>query len=410
MDINEILEKAYIELRPLIMSIKNHNKCSHCTGTFLNVSCKYCGSIDPVLDSLITKLNSELSKLENELRPYKNNNLELNKLFNLFMLLYDREIPMLDMLVDDFKYKEVYYGFYQKSLDKIKNGIEFSEIEMDAIECMINSNNQEVELLNYYNYFIRNTFLRTQNISYGTFKEMIKQYMEMMIKQVYPNGKCIVDDKLDEEISGNTFHGIVTLSELDIKYFYEGMSFFLLMTMTHELQHTYQYKEIHCDEYFITPFLMDQIKEFVMFDYNIDYYNQNHDSISFEKEAEIIGIGDAIQFINFLGIELPSLEYFIQRKAELEEKLYDRRRVLNGVETTLDAEFAKVIVMHPEALRKYEKLNLLYKVEDNKVVEKTVDELVEDFNKMMENQSISDEYRKLYIEFYRYYIGVSRRN
>ncbi|MBQ6686905.1 MAG: hypothetical protein IJN03_00085 [Bacilli bacterium] len=410
MDINEILNKAYMELKPLIISIKEHNTCEHCTGTFLNVSCKYCGSIDPVLDHLVTKLNAELIKLDNELSPYKNSKMPLNKLFNLFMLLYDREIPMLDIMLDNYKYRDVYYSFYNDSLEKMNNGQEFSELEMDTIESMINSNNGNVELLNYYNYFIRNTFLRSQNVSYETFRVIIKQYMELMIKKVYPNGKCIIDNKLKEEIGGNAFHGIVSINEIDIKYFYEGLSFFLLFTMTHELQHTYQYKEIYCDEHYITPFLMDQIKEFAIFDHNVEYYLQNHDNISFEKEAEMIGIGDAVQFINFLEIELPSLEYFIKRKAEFEEKLYDRKRILNGEDTTLDDEFAKVIAKHPGVLKKYNKLNLLYKVVEGKAEAKTIDELVNDFNNMMENPELNDEQRKLYMEFYRHYIGVSRRN
>jgi len=283
MNINEVLENSYNDFEAIVREIYKHNTCKYCAGSFLNVSCKYCGMVDLELDNLVTKLNIELTKLEMKLKDFNVSKLPDNHLFNLLMVLKDRDIPLLDMLLEQYNYQQNYYDLYKSSLVNQNAGKDYSDLEISAIESMIYSNDQNVDLINYYNMFIRNALLQKQNVSYDCFKVLIKRFLELQMKNIYPNAECIIDSNLREECGGNSLFTKTRINELDVRNLYEGKSFFLIFIMTHELQHTYQYKEIFSDEHYITPFLMDQIKEFAIHNLNYEYYYKNNDNISFEK-------------------------------------------------------------------------------------------------------------------------------
>ena len=158
----------------------------------------------------------------------------------------------------------------------------------------------------------------------------------------------------------------------------------------------------------INASLMDQIKEFAIHNLDYEYYYQNHDNISFEKEAEAKGIVDALNYFKALGIELLNEKDYIAKKENLESKMYDQERVLNGEVTTIDKEFQKVIVNCPQALTKFRKLGLLYKVVDNMVVAKTNEELSFDLEKVLNNPSLDENTKNMYKEFYCHYMTDSR--
>ncbi len=403
----ELLNKYYNELKDIVFDIYKYNKCSCCAGTFLNISCKYCGTIDQKLSSLIDLLNEKLLSLESDLNELNLNSLPNNKLFNLFMLLKTREIPMLDMLIEQYNYQENYQGLYDSALNKIKNNQELSQLEINALESMIYTNDKDFDLLDIQNYFIRNAMIKGQNVSFACFKSLIKYFAENAMHNSYSNAECIIDENMNEEFSGEAFFTKMLLNESDVKSFYEGKSVGLLFTIGHELQHTHQYKLIYNDLW-LSPLIIDEIKEFVIFDYNKEYYIQNHDIVSFEKEAEVRGIEDILKYINGIGLRLSNEEVFLKRKQELEGLMYSEERILNGEVTTVDREFAKVIVNHPEALNKYKQLCFLYKVINGQVVEKTAEDMQKDLDSILANPNLTNEYKEYYKTFYMTYMPENR--
>ena len=112
---------------------------------------------------------------------------------------------------------------------------------------------------------------------------------------------------------------------------------------------------------------------------------------------------------NLKNVKRIKEKHYLDKKTKLESQIYNRERIINGTVTTLDDEFEKIITNHPEALLKYKKLSLLYKVVDNKVMVKKDEELAHDLEYILSDTNLNQEKIDMYKDFYRYYMNNTRK-
>lgn len=398
-----VFDTWFLKNEGLVLDIFRLSKCDSCGGNFSQHTCRYCGTESIDLKNMLNSLNIELTRLE---QIMINNNIESipeNKFFNLLTLLKDRNIELINKFLEKDNYLNRYQEHYQQVLDKIKNGINITESDIDVLNVEIEaaSNHENINMI--YNYFIHDVLIGNQRISYEKFKVLIKNFCESCIKLAFKTAYCNIVEEMPEEEHGNAFFNTVNLKESDVRDLYDRKSIMSLYAISHELRHVGQYNDIHIKK-LVNNSIIDQIKEFVITDHDRQYYKDNYSYITYEIEAEMFRTYEIPKYLNDLNLRLSNqeVEYLINKRQDLEAKRQVRERVLDGEVTTLDAVFEKVIVDHPEALREYTQLNMLYKIENGVVVKKTSEELQNDLNNILTTeygQQNADFYREFYAQF-----------
>ena len=387
----------------LILDIFRLSKCDNCGGDFSQHTCLYCGTENIDLKNSLASLNVELTRLE---QIITNNGIEKipeNKFFNLLTLLKDRDIELVNKLLEKDNYLNQYQERLQQVMDKIKNGMNITESYIDVLNVEIEAASSHENINIIYNYFIHDILIGNQKISYEKFKVLIKNFCEGCIKTVFKTAHCKIDEEMLEEEHGNAFFNTVNLKESDVRDLYDRKSIMTLYAISHELSHIGQYYDIHIRK-LVNNSIIDQIKEFVISNHDRQYYKDNYSYITYELEAEMVRIFEIPKYLNSLNLRLSNheMEYLTNEHQDLQARMLVKERLLHGEVTTLDAVFEKVIADHPEALREYTQLNMLYKIENGVVVKKTSEELQNDLNDLLTTeygQQNAEFYRNFYAQF-----------
>ena len=170
--------------------IKNKNKCSGCGGSFDYYTCKYCGSEDLGMKSLIDELtkcldvfNNYDSEMLDILYTIRDVNVDivndLIKRYNYEEVLRDRYSSVLNMTISDnmgrWTYQQVIY-FLENDLFVGSNRSYFITILMKKLICF------ELDL------------------DVDDILKVIKYMAEMFMGSSFKNPKCVYD-KLDENVN-----------------------------------------------------------------------------------------------------------------------------------------------------------------------------------------------------------------
>ena len=409
--LDEIINNSYNEIVPIISKIRNIKRCSGCNGSYVNSNCKYCGTKNEELEVLLNSLESMLKRFCDKLSNLPIEKMYINKLFNLLYSINNVEISSVKELLQNYNYPTLYSGFLEQTLDKLKIfDTELSPLEISTLETIIYRNDNSIDMRIIQDFFIHNALFKEQNISYDCFRELIRQFTELYMKRYYSRPKCIVKEQInkDRDLSGGSNYDLIYLKNDDIKKLYKDGNYLILFTIFHELTHAIQFSQIFGNaNNIITPFMIDELKEHVLSNETDWYHDENYDVLSYEYEADYYGLYLMDQYLARLSYNIN--HKLTQKKMdEIIIQMQNKNRTRNGEPTTIEMEFEKVIQNRPDLLKKYKKLNYLYKVVGDEVVAKTREDLIEDSQNILNNPNMSGVQKEMMTKFYEEIIGVSR--
>lgn len=409
MDIDTFnIDNIFDSLKNIILEINKNSKCPNCGGSYHNSICIYCNSLNPLLEEKIKMLKDITAEVIKNVNPKE----EKFQLFlsNLYSL---RNIDFVDDLLTKYDYFNVMNNFYKKIIAKINNNEIITKEEIPYVENIIlrnEINDANKGTTNYIaNYFIKSilynnlTKEKISIVSYEVFKEMLKNYTTNIMKDTYgyfsstceilPKEKYqeIAEDKL---VLGENIANIVRFNEDVIKalYYYGNTEF--IEVFNHELRHSYQYKEVFSGNE-VSLLGMIATKDKILRDMLPNYYNENYNLISYEKDAFIIGLKSRLMTFQIFGLEAANKKEIIEKIIMYQNSLFDTKRIYEGTDIELDELFNKTIINKPSILKRYPQLNYLYKLDNNEVIPKTIAELKEDYENLDESK-ISEEIKTLY--------------
>lgn len=377
---------SYTAMINFVSELSQRNTCLTCGEEidFHNGICPKCGKgYDNVKQSsqYIDKIISNI----------KNKKLKLDELTIALYAIKDTILEINEILEKNNIEEKLY-----KRLDDINQRLANNEVlnqEDDFFlrTCLIN-NIKPKDGLNDVSIF-RNIFLsdKEKQVSYETFKEIIKLFIKDSIKAINGNRisncnpVCFIYDfkeTSNENSTGLAYkHFFVKINEKIVKDIYNESSIFSFIIIFHELMHIQQEIEIKSN-YFnedILFFIKDDILRKLSAKEGFDYYSENYQVITSEKDAEIKGIMCTINFLEqTLGLKLKEdvlvdLEKYIN--SELQSKSNTIRQV-KDVNQDINSLFDYYIRSNPQFLETYPQLNIEYIIEEGIVRRKTNDELL----------------------------------
>lgn len=382
--------------------------------TYQNRRCATCGY--SVIDDNQGKSKETKRLIEEELKnfKYKIDNLPLeevpnNKLFNaLYGLNKDLEIEIVNELLAKYNYDKTARVELRKVISQMSRNAHLNSLDISLIEAFVYRNEDSINLERLYETLIKRAILKQQNISYECFKEMIINFTKMIMKKYVRNPNCYIRtqkeiallSKCDADVIALTFKNFVYLSEEEVLKFYNTGNNSLISTIFHECRHVKQYRDITLNKNLnLKNFIV--LQESLIREYNPEYYYENYDDTIIELEANYYEISDLSKFLKKLGLFEPD-EKKIQAKLDsTKRKAQTLLRKNKGENTTILAEFEKIIINHPELLTKYPQLNLLYKIENGMVVMKNMDDVNEYHELLSNDENISEQLKQAYDKFYK---------
>lgn len=368
--------------------IKNKNKCSGCGGSFDYYTCKYCGSEDLGMKSLIDELtkcldvfNNYDSEMLDILYTIRDVNIrgvnDLIKRYNYEEVLRDRYSSVLNMTISDnmgrWTYQQVIY-FLENDLFVGGNRSYFITILMKKLICF------ELDL------------------DVDDILKVIKYMTEMFMGSSFKNPKCVYD-KLDENVNGEAYYNRIYLDKDSIiQMLNVGDIEGVLETIFHEYTHTFQdYSSEVLKKVSYT--ILIQSKEKLIRRVVNGYYDENYHNYNAEVEARYGGAYLTIAYLNSLGLKCLNEEYFRGVMASEQEFLFNDARTINGVKTTVDEAFS-MFVTDASVLEQYPVLRVQYKNNNGELELKSREEILDDYEKYKRGEILlngtDDEIKLLY--------------
>ena len=176
--INVINDIFYAETKPLIENILENKECPNCKGfVFDGYDCKYCGTENIYVKVFLEKIEDILNNYERETKDLKLN-LQNNKFFDLLFCISNLNISIVDDFLDKYNYKSFAMKNYDNILKKIYRNEELLENEIEFLDLLIWMNYEFIDYRVLHVYFFRQAILKRKNVSYKSFKQMIKMCVE----------------------------------------------------------------------------------------------------------------------------------------------------------------------------------------------------------------------------------------
>jgi len=403
----EIINNAYNEIIEEIYIVRNNKRCPNCNGDYVDATCNYCMSENITLKGAIDKIESVLFKVELEIDKLHLSEIKSNKFFNGLFSISRCNISCVNDFLDKYDYGYELDTLIPPILTKIDNDDEISEEEMVFLETIIELDFDHVNYQLLYNYFIKRALIKKSNVSYGTFCYIIERFVELGIKNFYQTGHCYIIPykEVEEErkkILGCAEYNDIFLAEEEIYNLYYNNETSLIRTIHHELAHCVQFKYVFPGKGFFTFHALKELKERILQVNNKKYYEENYHFISFELEAIKTSIDAEKDYLYNLGLGFEEdAELKVQKyKEEIIKRLDVEERTLNGLDTTVDQEFEKFIYDKVDIIRKYPALNQLYKIENDSVIRKSQEELINDYENLKKIYISNENALKLIEDFY----------
>lgn len=403
------IDNAYEEALSLIASIRQNGNCPICGGTYHNSTCAYCDTPNATLEEILRKLNDISHQVISNVQPN-------TEKFNLFLgALYSlKEIDFIDELLTKYDFFNKMTDLYNEIITRISNNGYITEEEIPYIESIIYRNDSTMTnkgATNYIaNYFIKMVLYNNLNkdekhpvISYEVFEKMIQDYTCNIMKDSYGYdfSKCEIlspeefqkfDD--DELVLGENIANIIRFNRDVLRALYYYGNCELLEVFNHELQHSYQYKEIFSGQR-VSLLGMIETKDLILRKTLPGYYQSNYKAISYEKEAFIVGIQSRLLALESYGLRPLDKQEKEQEIAQLQQGLFDTTRVYEDEAISLDDLFNKTILQRPDLLEKYPQLKYLYKLDNGVVIPKTREELQADYE-TLDVTTLTPDLKSLY--------------
>lgn len=379
-----------LEFNAMVNTVEQLSKgktCLSCGGDmFIQTGmCPYCGK-------QIANIEYASKYLGEILLSIKNKILELDKL-TIALYAIKEQFPEVEELMRQNNIEEK----INKRLDEINLKLAQGEVletsdDIFLRNCLSNNIKPRNDLNNIP--IFRNIFSNNEErmVSYETFEQVMKTFIKDMMREINNNRTerynpvCAIYDfkKSNNENSDGMIEKdfIIRINNQITKDMYENNSVLNFIAIFHELIHIQQ--EIDKKMGYFTEdillFIKDDILRRLSSKEGFDYYWENYQFITSEKDAEIKGCMCAINFLEqAIGIRLKDeivADLEKNTNVQLEEKSNLLRKTKNG-EQDINSLFDYYIKNHPEFLEKYPQLTIEYLVSDGIVRRKTNDELLE---------------------------------
>ena len=369
------------EIIRLCKEIKDNKKCLGCgVSKYDGCECIYCGRINEKLKLLVDKLISVL----NNTTDFDN-----KTLINLFNIK-DLNIKEVNAILDRYNFDNI----IDSRIDNlIQNRFSATITNDDAylFSTLIEGNTLNIQNIDFITMnLMRYMIMGKLDISNEKKKVVIKNFTEIFMRDKIKNPICIYSGKLD--VQGDSFYNIIRFNESDIdKLLEEGDYIELLRLIFHECTHTHQHYYIDKGS-LINYLILLQTKEQIIRNYYPNYYRDNYKLYLEEVEARYNEYYSLLQIMQVFGLKMSDKSISVLHEEMINENknMEDRKRVINGNQTTLDELFDS-IKLSANDLYKYPLLNLEYKIDNGNVVKKSVDELQSDYDVYLQNMKTPKE-------------------
>ena len=361
--------------------------CLSCGGDmFIQTGmCPYCGK-------QIANIEYASKSLGEILLNIKNKVLELDEL-TIALYAIKEQFPEVEELMIQNNIEEKLNNRLDEINLKLARG-EVLETSDDIFlrNCLSNNIKPRNDLNNIP--IFRNIFSNNEEkmVSYETFEQVMKLFIKDIMREINNNRIerynpvcAIYDFKMSNNENSDGMVSkdfIIKINNQITKDMYKNNSVLNFIAIFHELIHIQQ--EIEKKLGYFTEdtllFIKDDILRRLSSEEGFDYYWENYQFITSEKDAEIKGCMCAINFLEqTIGIRLKNeivVDLEKNTNVQLEEKSKLLRKTKNG-EQDINSLFDYYIKNHPEFLGKYPQLTIEYLVSDGIVRRKTNDELLE---------------------------------
>lgn len=378
---------SYRDMINIVEELSQRSICLSCGEDiyFLNGKCSNCGKQFENVQYVSKYINEILYSIRDK-------TLELDELTIALYAIKDR-IPEVNEILKKNNIEEKLHKKLNDINQSLANGEVLKQDDDLFLKTCLSNNIKPKDGLNDIAIF-RNIFSHDKDkiVSYETFKQVIKSFIKDTMREINGNRinnynpVCFVYDfkaTNNENSDGiSNKHFIMKINDKIIEDMYNNYSVLDFVTIFHELAHIQQNIDIKlgCFTEDILNFIKDDILRDLCHREGFDYYKENYQVITSEKDAEIKGYVFAINFLEqVLNIKLKDeILTDLDKKisVQLEQKSNLLRKTNNG-EQDINSLFDYYIKNHPEFLEKYPQLSVEYIVSDGIVRRKTNDELME---------------------------------
>lgn len=365
--------------------IKNLDHCTNCGGNHSNGICDFCHKENQQLLYQILQLEKELSKLpDNAFNKDK-----IDKYLTELYLIRNMDIPIVTETLNNYNYKNTITKIYSSVLDNledlVKNNITIpNQINDMMLKLFFNNEFSPADEMTVSNMFIRQ-ILNDEgfNIKPIDKEKLVLKATELIATNVLGFKKVYIRIKDDYIKNKEDALGLQLKDSLYIsREVIHGNPKDIFPTLFHELIHLKQYKEKEIDCILSDKNLI-QIKDKILSKLIPNYYKINYKNISFEKEAFFYEYRETIDYFNGIGVNIPKEHYAmaVLNSNEHSDFAVNKNRInSNGKEIDIDELFNEFINLNPNYLTQYPQLSFEYKVLDNQVLPKTLEEIQNDYN------------------------------
>lgn len=419
--LTNIFSDAEKEIKSYLEIIKANSSCPHCGGSYMDSVCKYCGEENASLVWPISKIESILLRVKKAIA-----NIPIEVPLNEFCSsLYSIEIPLscVNEFLEEINYGKQMDDLFERVTNKSNKGLNISQTDLDNLPYLISKNPQDKDMSIIHLIFIVNAVanhLPNVNprpmVSYEAFKDIVKYYVinVMQNRCGYPKAKCEILPKdefsqtnEDELVLGTTLANHIRLNEQEVyEGYYKGYTHYL-DTFFHELAHAYQYNVVFNGKK-VDKASMLETKDHLLKKFLPDYYKENYQLITFEKDAFITGMLMRMQFLQELGLVSGDYDITMTKVQELQSSFFDETRIYHGNEVNINDLFANTIVDKAKELAWYPQVFYEYKVVGGKLLPKSREEITEDYEMAMASTSLSQEEKRRWEEYYSGNVGIAR--
>ena len=358
------------EIIRLCSEIKLNNRCKGCGGNFTKFTCKYCGGESKELEKLIEELCSRLVEFDDY-------DIEVvNALYSIKGL----GISQVNELIAQKKMEEELHRRYDNVIFLISQGKTGSYLCHQAIYYLDN----DLFVGENKKYLINQLMNRLLCGKLDILDEedilcLIKLFVEMFMGLKAPNPRCLFE-KLDDDELGSSLYNIIWLDRDKLIELIKCKNYIeILKAIFHECAHTYQKYIVHLEKW-VSYGALKQVKETLIRRKVPGYYNENYVKVHAEVEARILSICWSLEYLKANGLQCTNSQILVESMKRDEALLMDDDRTINGVETTVDEAFS-MFVIDVSVLQLYPVLRVQYKNVNGKLVAKTKEEILSDYER-----------------------------
>ena len=421
--LNSIIDKTYLVIQPIVKRINKLKVCPNCLGDYINYECKYCHTENKELKDLYSKLEMYLQRFNDYLLNLPIKNMPNNKLFNLLYSISGIKLEIVENFLNKYHYDKVIDRVYATTIKKILNNEELTQEEINTIDAIILRYDKDLEV--YVEYFTKKllTMPLSDNmdmsmIKYETYTNLIKYFVEKQMQVLSKNPTCEFVSFKELNPDSDDFDSCITLGEADVGsiklledevrnlYIYGSNRIF--NTIYHEFRHVVQFSKI------ITGKELSYLGLLETMDYIINlklpgYYKENYHLISYELDASVCGYKHQLNLLHSYNIQVKDEDIILQNMEELNKKMYELDRYINGKSSNLIDTFLNCIGNDLATFSKCPQLSIVFKLENGFIVLKSKEELIKERDRFLNSSIIGEKKKKELKNIYEAFIGEELR-